>query len=258
MSHRAGRLFVLILAASPWWGAAESHGSDAQGPTVSKSSAAPVGHDASPPRLPIRFAQPARPDENGAPPAESTVPTVARQNPLEVAPDRKPNADAALPLSPPGSSKSSPQRPANPPRAGRTLTTAVGSLGLVLAVFSVFVWFTRRSAPRGLGPLPIEVVESLGRAPLAGRQQIQLVRVGRKLILLAVTPGEARTLTEITDPVEVDRLAGLCQQNRPGSITATFRQVLAQSATDPASRGPRPDDQRLPSDRILRATSRSG
>ena len=60
--------------------------------------------------------------------------------------------------------------------------------------------------------LPTEVVEVLGRAPLAGRQQMHLLRCGNKLLLVSVTPTGAETLTEVTDPVEVDRLSGLCRQ----------------------------------------------
>ena len=48
--------------------------------------------------------------------------------------------------------------------------------------------------------LPKEAVELLGRAPLAGRQQMQLVRVGNKLLLVALSPAGAETLTEITEP----------------------------------------------------------
>ena len=54
-----------------------------------------------------------------------------------------------------------------------------------------------------------------GRAPLAGRQHVHLLRCGSKLLLVSVTPGGAETLTEVTDPAEVDRLAGLCRQAHP-------------------------------------------
>jgi hypothetical protein len=66
---------------------------------------------------------------------------------------------------------------------------------------------------------------------------MQLIRLGNKLILLSVTPSGAETLTEITDIDEVNRLAGLCQQGRSGSISATFRQVLSQYADEPAPGG---------------------
>ena len=42
-------------------------------------------------------------------------------------------------------------------------------------------------------------------------------------------PG-VETLTEITEPEEVDRLAGICRQAHPDSTTAAFRQVFQQFA----------------------------
>jgi flagellar biogenesis protein FliO len=119
--------------------------------------------------------------------------------------------------------------------SGSALWTVLGSLAIVLVVFFVFVWVTRSAAPKGMAPLSKEVVESLGRSPLLGRQQMQLIRIGNKLILLSVTSTGADTLTEITDPEEVDRLAGLCRQAQAGSISETFRQVLAQATTESAT-----------------------
>lgn len=124
------------------------------------------------------------------------------------------------------------------PTAGSALSTVAGSLVVVVGAFLLVAWITQRAAPHRMAPLPSEVVECLGRAPLTGRQQVQLLRLGKKLVLVAVTATEARTLSEVTDPLEVDRLSGLCQQNRPESITASFRQVLAQCAVEPVARAP--------------------
>ena len=110
---------------------------------------------------------------------------------------------------------------------------------------------------QGFAPLPGEVFESLGRAPLTGRQQMQLIRLGNKLVLLSVTPTGAETLTEITDIDEVNRLAGLCQQGRSGSISDTFRQVLSQYADEPAPGGFVGDPSLSQADAANR-TSRSG
>ena len=46
---------------------------------------------------------------------------------------------------------------------------------LVLAMLFAATWLLRRFGPRGSGPLPLEVLEVLGRQPLAGRQQLALV-----------------------------------------------------------------------------------
>ncbi len=113
----------------------------------------------------------------------------------------------------------------------KALGTIAGSLAIVLTLLFVALWLLRRTGPAAAQPLPVEVVELLGRAPLSGRQQMHLLRCGRKLLLVSVTPECAKTLTEITDPVEVDRLSGLCQQSRPNSATAAFRRVFEQFAS---------------------------
>jgi flagellar biogenesis protein FliO len=114
-----------------------------------------------------------------------------------------------------------------------SLVTMTGSLIFVLGLFLVVAWTMRRATP-GLGMLlPKEVVEVLGRAPLAGRQQLHLLRCGRKLLLVSAGSAGVETLTEITEPLEVDRLAGLCHQARPDSTTAMFRQVFQQFAHVP-------------------------
>ena len=109
-----------------------------------------------------------------------------------------------------------------------SLVTTASSLAVVLGLFFVFAWVIRRAAPRGSMLLPGEVIEVLGRAPLANRQQIHLLRCGNKLLLVSATPTGVETLTELTDPEEVDRLAGLCRAAQPGSATDAFRHVLQQ------------------------------
>ena len=110
----------------------------------------------------------------------------------------------------------------------QALVTTAASLGVVLGLFLLLVWFQRRTAGRNGSMLPGEVVQTLGRVPLNGRQEMHLVKVGNKLLLLAVTATSAETLTEITDPTEIDRLSGICRHDQPGSISASFREILSQ------------------------------
>ena len=70
------------------------------------------------------------------------------------------------------------------------------------------------------------------------RHQLQLIRLGRRLLLVSVTPDHAETLTEITDPDEVNHLTSLCRQQQPGSISDSFRQVLHQLGHRPAHGAP--------------------
>jgi flagellar biogenesis protein FliO len=132
-------------------------------------------------------------------------------------------------LDPPGSSGK------NPSGGGRrggplSLVTVGGSLAMVLGLFLFVAWLMRRTTPQGANLLPTGVVEVLGRAMLPNRAQAHLLRVGNKLVLIAATANSVETLTEITDPDEVDRLAGMCQQARPTSVSESFRHMLGQLA----------------------------
>lgn len=135
----------------------------------------------------------------------------------------------ATPLAPPGAEKK--QATGQGPRvlaAPASLLKVAGALGLVLGLFLIVAWGLRRGGRTNPPPLPSEVLEVLGRTVLAGRQHVHLIRLGRKLILVSLTPAGIETLSEVTEPEEVDRLAGLCRQAMPGSATAAFREVLQQ------------------------------
>lgn len=134
----------------------------------------------------------------------------------------------------------------------KTLVSTAGSLAIVLGLFFVVAWLLRRHAPSGAQLLPSEALEVLGRVPLSNRQQMQLVRLGNKLLLLWVAPTGVETLTEVSDPVEVDALVAVCRTRRGASSAAEFRQLLAQLSherTPPelidSSGPPRGEHQRL-------------
>jgi flagellar biogenesis protein FliO len=127
-------------------------------------------------------------------------------------------------LAPPGSQATSGSRSGGL----QSVSTVVGSLAVVLGLFFIVAWLLRRAAPGTFGLLPKDVLEVLGRSPLAARQQVHLIRLGSKLVLISVTPAGVEALSEITEPEEVDRLTGLCRQVQPGSATTAFRNVLDQ------------------------------
>jgi hypothetical protein len=74
--------------------------------------------------------------------------------------------------------------------------------------------------------LPREAVATLGHIAFPGRQQGQLLRVGNKLVLVSFSNAGADVITEVTDPLEVDRLAGLCAQADPHGAVRSFREVV--------------------------------
>jgi flagellar biogenesis protein FliO len=161
---------------------------------------------------------------NGVRPASTEDPVSANPPPLRLAPR---TAASRQPLT----------RPAAP-TVGGAVGTVAGGLGVVIGLFFVIAWLSRKFAPAGAVSLPKEAVELLGHAPFAGRQQLRLLRIGNKLLLIAVSPAGLETLTEITDAAEVEHLLALCRRNRPGSSQAAFQQVLGQLATEPEGSRP--------------------
>jgi flagellar biogenesis protein FliO len=86
-----------------------------------------------------------------------------------------------------------------------------GSLALVLVLFFALVAVLKRGMPAQGGKLPAAVLEVLGQATLAGKQQLHLLRCGDKLLLCCTTTTGVQTLTEICEPAEVERLSALCR-----------------------------------------------
>lgn len=125
----------------------------------------------------------------------------------------------------------------DPPSLSGTIINIVSSLAIVLGLFFLVVWFLRRGTGTAGGALPSDVLQVLGRSQLSPKQQLQLIRVGEKLVLVAVSAAGVQTLTEVTSADEVERLAAACEGTRSGSASDSFRQVLAQLGNQPAVGG---------------------
>ena len=161
------------------------------------------------------------------------TPVAAVPNPITPAAAQQP-----IPLPPKGAS------PANP-FGGKDFSpfaTGAASLGIVLGLFLLVVWSVRRGTPKGAGLVPRDAVEVLGRAPIGGKQNVHLVRCGNKIVLINVSATSVETLTEITDPAEVERLQEICRHS--AAPAGAVQQLLGrfgavQQPTAPA--GLRPD-----------------
>lgn len=125
----------------------------------------------------------------------------------------------------------------------------LGSLTFVLGIYFVFVWVMRKINPSGNAGLPPEVIEVIGQVPFGPKKNLQLVRLGSKLLLLMNSPDGTQPIGEITDPTEVDYLTSLCpgkRQTGRGNIAAiqrvADRMVNAKSAptSEPTPPAPTP------------------
>lgn len=110
-------------------------------------------------------------------------------------------------------------------------TSVWGSLiGLAVVVGMMLVasrWL-RVHGPPSLRGLPNEAVESLGQRVLSRGVAVHLVRCGSRMLILGVGPDGVRTLSEITDPVEVDLLAGACRRRDESASGNSFSQLFSR------------------------------
>jgi flagellar biogenesis protein FliO len=139
--------------------------------------------------------------------------------------------------------------------------STVGSLALVTAAILVLGVLLKWQSPGLRGLLPQSVVQDLGRRPLDPRNVVHLVRCGSKILVLGVGPQGLTALSEITDPVEVDTLTGLCTSKQDAEGPPQFGSILKRmlnGAPEAASvEGPDPASQRLKSRLQSLATPRA-
>jgi len=110
--------------------------------------------------------------------------------------------------------------------------SSLGSLALVLALIVLAArLFQSRSSS---GNLPRGVVEVVGRCPLDAKQSLYVVRWGGRLLLIGGGPNGARTLSELSDAEEIERVAAICDSRAKRSLSATL--LSATSETLRASR----------------------
>jgi flagellar biogenesis protein FliO len=140
--------------------------------------------------------------------------------PLALAPSKRPPANASRSTATDASHNSM-------PRFGNT--GMFTSLAIVSGGVAAALWFSRRVGSPRRGRLPTEIFEQLGKTPLGPKLEAHLLRVGGKLLLVSVQANETRTLTEITDPAEVQRIVALCATANPSTAATYIADTLANS-----------------------------
>ena len=111
-----------------------------------------------------------------------------------------------------------------------------GSLLIVIAAFFLLAILFRKVSPKGSRPLPKEAFECLGRYYLTQKHQVQVLRLGSRIVLVSVMPDGVSTLAEITDPDEAVSFLGLCRRLDSNSATEMFRKTVADMSDEELSR----------------------
>lgn len=94
------------------------------------------------------------------------------------------------------------------------VSAVVGSLGAVA--------FWVRPLVGGVRGIPNEALELLGRKLLEPKIAVHLIRCGRRVLVVSVSPEGARSLAEITDPAEVQHLVDTCRAPRESRILSVL------------------------------------
>ena len=112
---------------------------------------------------------------------------------------------------------------------GGGLWTTVLALGAIVGALTLAGRWLKPylGAPRGL---PIEALELLGRRMIEPKVSIHLVRCGGKVLVLGVSPDGVRTLSEIADAHEVERLTEACLNQTDSRQTGTNHRAASSHA----------------------------
>ena len=116
------------------------------------------------------------------------------------------------------------------------LISVGGTLLIVIAAFFLLAMLLRKVSPPSSRPLPKDAFECLGRHYLTQKHQLQLLRVGSRIVLVSVMPDGVSTLVEITDPDEAVSFLGLCRRLDSNSSTEMFRKTIASMSDEELTR----------------------
>jgi flagellar biogenesis protein FliO len=168
----------------------------------------------------------------GAPTANAAVSTAATPAPpksaLEQGAIRRP-PDAAS-----AGNRATTQKTGLKPGTSTTTSSGFGAgrVMTALAVVVILILLLRWAAKRFFGVSgagrSTRAVQVLSRSPISPRQQLVLLRVGRRLLVVADGGGQMNTLSEITDPDEVAALIGQLQDDHGERATKTFGSLFGK------------------------------
>lgn len=156
----------------------------------------------------------------------SATPAIAKSE-IERGAIRRGNSAAAATTAP--TTQRAGVKPAAPGSGGFDVRRMVLALGAVVALIFLLKFGLKRMFGVASAPRSSRAVQVLTRSPLSPRAQLMVLRVGRRLIVVADGGGgQMNTLSEITDPDEVAALLGQLQDDhgaaaRFGSVFGKMR-----------------------------------
>lgn len=139
-------------------------------------------------------------------------------------------------ITPPGEEAGRPlSRPEGAAPSLGAFWSTLGALGIVVVLILGLARVWKKHGPMaGIGGEQ-GTIELIGRRVIGPRQTIFLVRLGSRVLVIGASPEGLRTLAEVTDPVEVDYLAGFSREpDAENGWTQTFRSLFRKRSSHSA------------------------
>jgi flagellar biogenesis protein FliO len=114
------------------------------------------------------------------------------------------------------------------PTTGLDLQRVFLSLGIVLGLILMLRLMAGRLTGRKGAGRASAAIQVVLRTPLSPRQQLVLIRVGRRLVLMTEGAGQNSVVCEISDPDEVASLVGQLHVESPVPATSPFGALLGR------------------------------
>lgn len=184
--------------------------------------------------------------------ASSSTNTESKPLPLYAPSDSKPTENEARskelllanpserqPLGTPGQGLVPDSDPANESKQlgefsnnGSWVLNTITALGVVIGLIIAMRLAMNKLSGRAVMGGRTGIVEVLSRTSISPRNQVMLLRLGQRIIVVSEGPTGVRTLANLDDPDEVANLLTSISASRPGSITQSFNQLLNRAGTE--------------------------
>ena len=121
---------------------------------------------------------------------------------------------------------------------GNGIVRVVGSLAIVIGLIYVLAMFGRRfGGPLRSAARPSGVVQVHARYPIARNQQLMLLQLDRRILLVHRSGTSMTTLTEVKDHEEVASLLARIESGTRDSLGDRFQSLLERFNSEHDSRG---------------------
>jgi flagellar biogenesis protein FliO len=115
------------------------------------------------------------------------------------------------------------------PSSGMDYPRVIAAMGIVIGLIFLLRWCGRFVFPAAVRRGSSRAIEVISRAALSPRQQVMLIRVGRRLIVVGDSGSQMNPLCEITDPDEMAALVGQLQGEKTVVSGSAFGSLFKRS-----------------------------